>query len=78
MIKSATKTVSASEFKAKCLKMLDHLGPDGIVITKRERPVARILPITAASNATIIGSLKGKIVVKGDLFSTGAKWHAKS
>ena len=49
-----------------------------MVITKRGRPVARILPVTAATNAETIGSMKGKIIIKGDLFSTGVKWHAQS
>jgi antitoxin (DNA-binding transcriptional repressor) of toxin-antitoxin stability system len=78
VIKTADRTVNASEFKAKCLRILDHLGPEGMVITKRGRPVARLLPVTAASNAETIGSMKGKIVIKGDLFSTGVKWRAQS
>jgi antitoxin (DNA-binding transcriptional repressor) of toxin-antitoxin stability system len=78
MIKITRKTVNASEFKAKCLKLLDHLGPEGMVITKRGRAVARLIPITAASNAETIGSMKGKIAIKGDLFSTGVKWRAQS
>jgi len=78
MMKTTRKTVNASEFKAKCLKFLDHLSPEGMVITKRGRPVARILPVTAATNAETIGSMKGKIIIKGDLFSTGVKWHAQS
>ncbi len=78
MIKITRKTVNATEFKAKCLKFLDRLGPEGMVITKRGRPVACIVPVTAASNAETIGSMKGKIVIKGDLFSTGVKWHAQS
>jgi antitoxin (DNA-binding transcriptional repressor) of toxin-antitoxin stability system len=49
-----------------------------MVITKRGRPVARILPVTAASNSETIGSMKGKITIKGDLFSTGVKWRAQS
>lgn len=71
------KVVKASEFKAKCLKILDHLGPEGLVVTKRGRPIARVLPATAASNAEVIGCMKGKIVIKGDLFSTGVKWRAQ-
>ena len=78
MIETAANTLSASEFKSKCLKILDHLGPEGLVITKRGRAVARLLPVTAASNAETIGSMKGKIVIKGDIFSTGIKWHAQS
>jgi antitoxin (DNA-binding transcriptional repressor) of toxin-antitoxin stability system len=47
------------------------------VITKRGKPVAKIIPIHA-SDADLIGSMKGKIVVKGDIFSTGLKWNAES
>jgi prevent-host-death family protein len=78
MTKTGCKMVNASEFKAKCLKILDRLGPEGMVVTKRGRPVARILPVTAASNAEMIGSMKGKILVKGNVFSTGVKWRAQS
>lgn len=41
----STRTVSASQFKAKCLGMLDEVAATGeeIVITKRGRPVARVL-----------------------------------
>jgi prevent-host-death family protein len=41
----STRTVSASQFKAKCLGMLDEVATTGeeIVITKRGRPVARVL-----------------------------------
>jgi len=77
-MKITRKTVNATEFKAKCLKILDRLGPEGMVITKRGRPVACLMPVTAAGNAEMIGSMKGKIVIKGDLFSTGVKWHAQS
>ncbi len=61
----------AAEFKAKCLRIFDELEPDGIVITKRGRPVARVLPAVAVDNQKLIGSMKGKIQVKGDIFSTG-------
>jgi len=43
-MKTKEKTISASEFKAKCLRILDHLGPQGVVITKRGQPVARVIP----------------------------------
>lgn len=76
-MKTTRKSVNATEFKAKCLKFLDKLGPEGMVITKRGRPIARVTPITADSNARIIGSMKGKIAIKGDLFTTGVKWRAQ-
>lgn len=44
----ATRTVSASQFKAQCLAMLDEIAATGeeIVVTKRGRAVARVSPAT--------------------------------
>ena len=72
------KRVTATEFKAKCLRILDDLESRGIVITKRGRPVARLTPMHEVDNSKLIGSMKGKIVVKGNIFSTGRKWNAQS
>ena len=72
------KTISAAEFKAKCLRILDELEPAGIVITKHGRPVARVLPALEEDSQKLIGSMKGKILINGDLFSTGVRWDAES
>ena len=42
----AAKTVKASEFKAKCLKLMDEVAESGeeIVITKNGKPVAKLTP----------------------------------
>jgi prevent-host-death family protein len=77
-MKMKEKTIPASEFKAKCLRILDHLGPQGVVITKRGKPVARVIPANAVDNSKLIGLMKGKVVVRGDIFSTGRKWNAQS
>jgi len=69
------KTVPAARFKEQCLSIIDRLDPEGIVITKHGRPVARVLPIEHAS-AELVGSLRGRIRVTGDLLSTGVKWKA--
>jgi prevent-host-death family protein len=71
------KTIPAAKFKEQCLALLDRVGPEGIVITKHGRPVAKLIPVGAES-ASLIGSLKGKIRIKGDLYSTGLKWNAES
>jgi prevent-host-death family protein len=39
------RRISASKFKEQCLSLLDDLGAEGIVITKRGKPVARVIPI---------------------------------
>ena len=69
--------ISASKFKEQCLALLDELDSEGLVITKRGKPVAKVIPIHA-SCSDLIGSMKGKIIVKGDIFSTGVKWDAES
>jgi len=70
------KTLTATEFKAKCSQILDHLEPAGLIITKRGRPVARVTPYV--DNSKLIGSMKDEIEVLGDIFSTGEKWEAES
>jgi prevent-host-death family protein len=71
------KKINASKFKEQSLSILDNLDPDGIVITKHGKPVAKLIPIEQRS-ASLIGSLKKKIKVKGDILSTGARWNAES
>ena len=71
------KTVSAAKFKEQCLALLDRVDPEGIVITKHGKPVAKLIPVPTDS-AQLIGSLKGKIKIKGDIMSTGMKWDAES
>jgi len=53
------------------------VDPDGILITKHGKPVAKLVPVHT-DNANLIGSLEGKIKIKGDILTTGMKWHAES
>ena len=69
------KTMAAAKFKEQCLHVLDTVGPEGLVITKHGKPVARILPAERAS-ADLIGAFRGRIRVKGDIQSTGVTWEA--
>ncbi|HYN80497.1 MAG TPA: type II toxin-antitoxin system prevent-host-death family antitoxin [Gemmatimonadaceae bacterium] len=69
------KRVAAAKFKEQCLSILDRLERDGIVITKHGKPVAKLLPIERAS-ADLIGALRGRIHVSGDIQTTGQKWDA--
>ena len=71
------RTIAAAKFKQRCLTLLDSVGPEGIVITKHGRPVARLVPFRSG-NADLIGCLAGKIEVHGDLMSTGEVWDAES
>ncbi len=77
-MKTPEKVISATEFMARCLKILDELGSQGIVITKNGQPVAKVTPLRTVDNSKLIGSMKGKVIVKGNIFSIGRKWNAQS
>ena len=72
----AMKQIAAAKFKEQCLSLLDEVDPDGIVITKRGKPVAKLIPF-ASDSAGLIGSLKGKLEIKGEIFLTGLDWNAE-
>ena len=74
---AAMKTMPAAKFKAQCLALLDRVTPEGIVITKHGRPVAKLVPVSGESSG-LIGRFKGKIRIKGDILSTGLRWDAQS
>jgi len=73
----AMRVIPAAKFKEQCLALLEQVDPDGIVITKRGKPIAKLIPL-GADSATLIGSLRGKLKIKGDIMSTGVKWDAES
>ena len=72
------KTITITEFKAKCLALLEELDKGGLVVTKRGQPIARVTPIGRPNNEKLIGSMKGKIKVRGDIYSTGIEWDVES
>lgn len=65
-----TATISAAEFKAKCLELMDSVSETGtpIVVTKRGRPVAMLAPMRPSRNA-LRGIMKGRIRILGDIVS---------
>ena len=69
------KTIPAAKFKAECLAILDRLEPDGVLVTKHGRPVARVVPASTGT-ADLIGALATRLRIRGDVMSTGARWTA--
>jgi prevent-host-death family protein len=70
--------IAAGEFKAKCLHLLDEVQQTRkeIVITKRGRAVARLLPVEEEV-PSIFGRMKGTITILGDIVGpTGETWEA--
>jgi len=61
--------MGASEFKAKCLAILDEVRRTGepVTITKHGRPVARVVPAVAEDVAHPQDTLKGTVQILGDV-----------
>ncbi len=69
------KTIGAAKFKEQCLALLDQLDSEGLVVTKHGKPVARVIPYSE-NDGDLIGSLRHKIEIRGDIFTTGVRWDA--
>ena len=60
--------ISAAEFKATCLDLMDVVARTGgsVVVTKRGRAVAQLAPVRARVRSAF-GLLKGRITVRGNI-----------
>jgi prevent-host-death family protein len=70
------KSMAAGKFKDRCLKTLDEVAStkSPVVITKRGRPVATLVPYRApAKGKSLAGSVLREV---GDPFGTGERWDA--
>ena len=66
--KSVEKSIQASEFKARCLALMDEVGRTGqtLVVTKNGRPVAELRPYRAPRAASPFGLHRG-LRILGDV-----------
>ena len=72
------RTIKASEFKAKCLKIMDEVASTGepVVITKHGVPVAQLVAALRKPE-TVLGALKGSVTIQGDIISpVDIRWDA--
>ncbi len=70
------KSIAAGKFKNTCLKTLDDVAATktSVVITKRGRPVAKLVPyLQPAKKGGLAGSVLKEV---GDPFGTGEEWDA--
>ena len=70
--------ISAGQFKTHCLKLMDQvqIGREEIVITKRGKPVARLVPIENGPSS-VFGFLKQSVTVSGDIVAPlEERWEA--
>jgi prevent-host-death family protein len=65
------ETIQASEFKAKCLALMDEVARTGrtIVVTKNGRPVAELRPHRPPRARSLIGLHRGQTKIRGDIVS---------
>jgi prevent-host-death family protein len=64
------KTIAAGEFKARCLTLMDDVrtNREPILITKRGKPVAKLVP-AENEGREFLGRLQGIIRIVGDIES---------
>ncbi len=77
---STARTIKASEFKAKCLKLMDEVAENGeeIVITKNGRPTAKLVAYREKPK-TWFGRDRGKLEILGDIVAPmPAEWFGAS
>jgi prevent-host-death family protein len=65
------KTIAAAQFKAQCLTLMDDVQTTRvpILITKRGKPVAKLVPVVDKKKDDWIGRLNGKMRIVGDIES---------
>lgn len=72
------KQIKASEFKAKCLQLMDEVATrrEPLVITKNGQPLCQLVPYRQKP-ATLYGACKGSITITGDIVAPlGELWEA--
>ena len=74
------KPIPAGQFKARCLSLIDEVSRTHqvIIITKRGKPVARLVPLEEEKPRNLYGFFAGHVVEEGDIVSpTGEEWGAE-
>jgi prevent-host-death family protein len=73
-------TIPAGQFKAHCLSLLDQVSQSHkvVTITKRGKPVARLVPLSVEKPQRLFGCFAGHVVEESDIVSpTGEGWEAE-
>lgn len=74
-------TINAGKFKAECLKLMDVVNEThvSLTITKRGKPVARLVPASEQKKTGYFGYLRGLVSVERDIVSSiDDEWDADS
>lgn len=65
------RTIAAGKFKANCLAIMDEVQKkrEPVLITKRGKPVAKLVPAKGEAQNDFFDSWKGKLKITGDIIS---------
>jgi prevent-host-death family protein len=65
------RTIPAGKFKANCLAIMDEVQKkrQPVLITKRGKPVAKLVPATSGAKDDFFDSWKDKLKITGDIIS---------
>ncbi len=76
----SNRIVSATEFKAKCLALLDEVAEQSntITITKRGKAVATLGAAKKTKWRSPMGVLAGKVEIVGDIISPAEEWEVET
>jgi len=68
------KKIAAGSFKVHCLALMDEVQAkrETVVITKRGKPVAKLVPVEEQTDE-LFGFLRGKVTIVGDVVSPALK-----
>lgn len=72
--------IAAGKFKAECLKLMDRVNEthEEVIISKRGKPVAKLVPVENEPKKSIFGLLTDTVIEEKDIISsTGEKWNAE-
>jgi len=69
------RTISVSEFKQTCLRLLEEVHQTGqpIRVTKRGVPIAEVVPASASAREPWRGCLQGTVEFSGDVVAPASE-----
>ena len=79
VMKKPSLTIGATEFKAKCLELIDQVHDrkrNSVIVTKRGKPYVKIVPADQPLGP-LRGCMKGTVKILGDLTEPiDVEWEA--
>lgn len=73
--RSRSRRIPAGLFKARCLALMDRVQRTGeeLLITKRDQPVAMLVPVRTRASRAFVGRMRNTMKVTGDIVAATAQ-----